>query len=631
MTKYKFDYTKHITQLVPLLTELEGLERILPKKLAQVTKRHPKKDGSQFTKDEIVIGYRNLAGTNDLPELNEKFLEQIRKKPTRTQSGVAPITVLTKPFPCPGKCIFCPSDIRMPKSYLSDEPGAQRAERNWFDPYLQTYNRLQALKNIGHSVNKAELIILGGTWSYYPEAYQIWFIKECFRALNDFGNKDDREKIQEYYAELDKKLKEKTSAVLSNNPIENKENLEGFKIEGEQLSTKDKKTYNQTVSQLYVAPEKIGGFDKYQSADWEELFIQQKKNEIASVRNVGLVIETRPDNISEKEVIRIRKLGCTKAQIGFQSLQDSVLEKNKRGHDVSATRRAVKLLRQAGFKIHAHWMANLYGSSVELDKKDYATLFDDKDFRPDELKIYPCSLIGSAELMSYYKKGLWKPYEYSELLDVLSFCLLNTPEYCRLTRVIRDIPSTDIVEGNKKTNFRQIAEQKILKAGKKSKDIRAREIRNLQFDPKDIRLEKEIYSTPVSTEIFLQYVVDAQKVIDKRTGKQPEHTQGTKILGFLRLSLPSSKLAEENFIDELKHSAMIREVHVYGRVVDVGTKKTEKTQHLGLGKKLILLAKEIATKKGFEKMAVISAIGTKEYYRKRGFKDGELYQFMDLT
>jgi elongator complex protein 3 len=627
MTKYNFDYTKHIDQLVPLLRELEGLERILPKKLAQVTKRHPKHDGTQFTKDEIVIGYRNLAGTNGLPKMNEKFLEQIRKKPTRTQSGVAPITVLTKPFPCPGKCIFCPSDIRMPKSYLSDEPGAQRAERNWFDPYLQTYNRLQALKNIGHSVNKAELIILGGTWSYYPEQYQIWFIKECFRALNDFGKNDDREAIQAHYAQLEKNLKQKTSAVLSNDPKENKENLDGFKIEGGKID----KTYNQTVSKLYVAPEKIGGFDTYQSADWDELFIQQKENEVSDVRNVGLVIETRPDNISQKEVIRIRKLGCTKAQIGFQSLQDSVLEKNKRGHSVAATRRAVKLLRQAGFKIHAHWMANLYGSSVELDKKDYDALFSDQDFRPDELKIYPCSLIGSAELMTYYKKGLWKPYEYEELLEVLSHCLLNTPEYCRLTRVIRDIPSTDIVEGNKKTNFRQIAEQKILKAGKKSKDIRAREIRNLQFDPKDIRLEKEIYRTPVSTEIFLQYVVDADKVIDKRTDKKPDNTQGTKILGFLRLSLPTSKTADTNFIEELQHSAMIREVHVYGRVVDVGTKKTEKTQHLGLGTKLITVAKEIASKKGFEKMAVISAIGTKQYYRGRGFEDGELYQFMDLT
>jgi elongator complex protein 3 len=621
--KYNFDYTKHTKKLVPLLLQLEKTKSLTPKSFSKLIKKFPKNDKTVFNKDEIVIGYRNLAGTNGISKVDDSILEIIKKKPMRTQSGVAPITVLTKPFPCPGKCIFCPSDVRMPKSYLSDEPGAQRAERNWFDPYLQTYNRLQALSNIGHSVSKAELIVLGGTWSFYPEDYQIWFIKECFRALNDFGTKvDDRKNVEEVYATLEQKMLKKSKSVMSNNPEKNKETMDGFKIEGKKID----KTYNQTVSRLYVAPEKLGGFNKYQSAKWNELYKQQVINETAEVRNVGLVIETRPDNISKLEVIRIRKLGCTKAQIGFQSLSDSVLSKNKRGHTVSASREAVSLLRQAGFKIHAHWMANLYGSSVEDDKKDYDKLFSDPDFRPDELKIYPCSLIGSAELMQYYKKGLWKPYTYEELLDVLSHCLMNTAEYCRLTRVIRDIPSTDIVKGNKLTNFRQIAEQKLLKAGNQSKDIRAREIRNLKFNPKDIRLENEIYSTAVSTEIFLQYVVDADKVVDKHTGKKPEHTKGTKILGFLRLSLPKT----DNFIAELRNAAIIREIHVYGGVVDVGSKKSKKAQHLGLGTKLIDIAKTIVQKKDFKKLAVISAIGTREYYRGRGFKDGDLYQYMNF-
>lgn len=637
--KYTFDYTKHTQELVPLLLQLEQNVQLSPKKFAQLVKKHPKSDGTVFSKDEIVIGYRALAGTHGIGTVSESVLEIMRKKPTRTQSGVAPITVLTKPFPCPGKCIFCPSDIRMPKSYLSDEPGAQRAERNWFDPYLQTYNRLQALSNIGHSVNKAELIILGGTWSYYPERYQIWFIKECFRALNDFGVTDGRAAIEKKYELLEKNLRKTAPAVLTNDPGKNKITLQKFAVSGDTVYTKDSatKTYNQTVSQLYLAPEKVGGFDEYQSATWDELVQQQKKNETGAVRNVGLVIETRPDNISEAEVIRIRKLGCTKAQIGFQSLQDSVLEKNKRGHDVAATRRAVRLLRQAGFKIHAHWMANLYGSSVEQDKKDYDKLFTDFDFRPDELKIYPCSLIGSAELMQYYKKGLWHPYSYEELLDVLSYCLLHTPEYCRLTRVIRDIPSTDIVEGNKLTNFRQIAEQKLLKAGEKSKDIRAREIKNEQFKEADVRLEKVIYSTPVSTELFLQYVVDEELVDNTKSKKNIQEkntsqtkrvaqTQRTKIIAFLRLSLPKV----DNFITELKDAAIIREIHVYGQVVAVGTQAEEKAQHLGLGTKLIEVAKHIAQEKNYKKLAVISAIGTREYYRSRGFEDGELYQFSDL-
>lgn len=620
--KYKFDYTKHKQELIPLLIELEKIKKITSKDFSKLVKTHPKKDRTLFSKDEIVIGYKALAGTNGVSKVSKQVLEGIRKKPTRTQSGVAPITVLTKPFPCPGKCIFCPSDIRMPKSYLSDEPGAQRAERNWFDPYLQTYNRLQALSNIGHSVNKAELIILGGTWSFYPESYQIWFIKECFRALNDFTVRDGRKTVKKHYEQMEKDLKKKSLAVLTNDPVKNKNTMEGFKIEGDKID----KTYNQTVSKLYVAPEKLGGFDVYQQAEWDELFKQQKINETAAIRNVGLVIETRPDNISQAEVLRIRRLGCTKAQIGIQSLSDEVLTKNKRGHGVAATRHAFKLLRQAGFKIHAHWMANLYGSSVEHDKQDYDKLFLDSGFRPDELKIYPCSLIGSAELLTYYKKGLWKPYSYEELLEVLSHCLINTPQYCRLTRVIRDIPSTDIVEGNKLTNFRQIAEQKLLTAGKKSKDIRAREIKNSLFDHADLRLEKEIYSTPVSTEIFLQYVVDVKNTIDIKTGLAPKNNKGTMIVAFLRLSLPR----EKNFIAELDDSAIIREVHVYGNIVDVGEKHGKKAQHLGLGTQLLKIAKTIVIEKKYKKLAVISAIGTREYYRSRGFVDGQLYQFQEL-
>ena len=599
MKSYSFDYTKYINVLVPLLHELIAAPNLDIKHFGQIVKKYPKDDEGVFSKDAIVIAYRALAGTHGLPAFNEEFLRQIQMKPTRTISGVTPVTVLTKPFPCPGKCIFCPNDIRMPKSYLSDEPGAQRAERNYFDPYLQTYNRLQAFHNTGHQVDKVEFIILGGTWSYYPEKYQIWFIKECFRALNDFGkNIDGRAEVENHYHEMEKKI------FFSNSPQKNKMERDEFAIHGAAMT----KSYNQTVSELYVAPERIGGFDQYQSADWDELFTQQKFNETAKYRNVGLVIETRPDNISAEEVRRIRRLGCTKTQIGFQSLNDEVLEKNKRGHDVAATRRAVNLLRQAGFKIHAHWMPNLYGSSPELDKKDFDLLFADPDFKPDELKIYPCSLIESAELMQYYEAGKWRPYDDAELLDVLTYCLVTTPEYCRLTRVIRDIPSTDIVVGNKKTNFRQIAEKNL--GAEKGHDIRAREIKNQEVAMEDLVLDEVIYETSVSQEIFLQYVTKS------------DH----KIAGFLRLSLPKV----QNFIEELVYTAIIREVHVYGQTVGLGQKSDGKAQHLGLGKLLIERAKVLAKENGFSKIAVISAIGTREYYRKRGFRDGELYQLSDV-
>ncbi len=619
----RLDYTNNAADFVPILKTIEAWKSGSPKKLARLVKQHAKPNGDVYSKNELVQAYRELAGTNGLLPFSEKVMRFIRMKPVRTASGVAPVTVLTKPFPCPGKCIFCPNDVRMPKSYIADEPGAQRAERNWFDPYLQTYSRLEALYDIGHNVDKVEIIILGGTWSYYPEAYQIWFIKECFRALNDFGKADGREEVLGHYETMQAELEKMQLHSPSNDPVENKNRSKAKEIDGEKLSS----SYNQVISELYVAPERLGGFDKYQSAAWDELEIQQKINETAQTRNVGLVIETRPDNISKAEVVRIRRLGCTKAQIGLQSLQDNVLEKNKRGHNVRASREALKLLRRAGFKIHAHWMANLYGSSVEQDIEDFKTLFSDPDFHPDELKVYPCSLIGSAELMQYYKEGLWQPYNKEELLRVVSACMLSTPKYCRLTRIIRDIPSTDIVVGNKSTNFRQITEQHLLKKGQISRDIRAREIRGGVFDEADLNLEVIEYQTSVSRELFLQFTVPETKVSDYGEAGKQQANRSSRILGFLRLSL----LTEGALLQELKNSAMIREIHVYGRVAGIGEKTKGKAQHLGLGTQLIEEAKKLSREAGFEKLAVISAVGTREYYRKKGFQDGELYQFLKLV
>ncbi len=571
--------------------------------LSRVLKKYPKPGGNLFKKSEIISAYGE-AVRSDLVQANSKIERLLVKKPTRTMSGVTPVTILTKPFPCPGKCIFCPSDVRMPKSYLSDEPGAQRAERNWFDPYLQTYDRLQALQANGHDTSKVEMIILGGTWSFYPEKYQIWFIKRVFEALNQFGKTDERQTVIEHYQQMSKAHKQADNYSPSNDPKKNQQTLKNYEISGKKID----KTYNQVISELYVAPERKAGFDRYQTAQWQELEIEQEINETAECRCVGLVIETRPDNISQAEVLRIRRLGATKVQIGFQSLNDEVLTKNHRGHDVAATRRAVKILRQAGFKIHAHWMPNLYGSNPDLDYQDYLKMFSDDDFKPDELKIYPCSLIETAELMQYCKQGLWQPYSEKELLELLIKCFVSTPEYCRLTRVVRDIGADDIVVGNKKTNFRQLVESEIAKRSLKVKEIRAREIRGRGFDPINVKIIQTEYSTSVSQEIFIQAVVNV-------SGEE-------KLLGFLRLSLPSAK----NFVEELADTAIIREVHVYGQVEAVGESGKTKAQHLGLGKKMIALAQSLAKDCGFTKLAVISAIGTREYYRKIGFIDGEMYQ-----
>lgn len=599
--------------MISLLLDLESnLDKPI-EDLLRLIKKYQKPDGSHWNYASIIEQYKNLAGTQGLKEFNPKLVEKILMKPVRTLSGVAPVTVLTKPYPCPGKCIFCPNDLRMPKSYLADEPGAQRAEKNYFDPYLQTTNRLEALHSMGHQVDKVELIILGGTWTAYPESYQIWFVKECFRAMNDFQSKNDTEKITKKYQDFQKKFQEtekkwQTNTFLNTNPLENKENFSKLQIKGEDIS----ETYNQLVKKYYLEPENALGVVQYQKATWTELEKEQVKNETALQRCVGLVIETRPDEITPASVKKIRHLGATKVQLGIQSLDDEILRKNKRGHDVKTIRTAFSLLRQAGFKLHIHFMANLYGGSVAKDKRDFAKLFRDRDFRPDELKIYPCSLIETAELMRYYKKGLWKPYSHEELLEITSFTLTHTPAYCRITRMIRDIPSQDIVVGNTKSNFRQIAEQHAIKTNQKMQDIRSREIRSSNFEIDGVQLKIKNYQTSISNEKFLQFVYQ------------------DKILAFLRLSLPLSPTNEVS--DELNGAAMIREIHVYGRSLAIGQKDhDDKAQHFGFGKKLIAKAAAISKKAGFSKLAVISAIGTKEYYRKRGFSDGELYQFLHLS
>ena len=580
---YSFTPEDYEVELTAIIEELLVLEEVDAASLQRVLRRYPKDDRGLFSKSEIIRGFRHLKPTQRWEIGEETFLERLRMKPIRTASGVAPVTVLTKPFPCPGQCIFCPSDVRMPKSYLSDEPGAQRAAQHHFDPYRQSLSRLLVYHNNGHRVDKIELIILGGTWSHYPEEYQIWFVKRCFDAMNDLPG----------YLE---------GAVPSWTA-----NRVYFRINDEQVDGRSiERRYNTVVSDfLRDHPE-----TENETAEWPDLFAAQLVNETALARCVGLVLETRPDNLTIEEVTRIRRLGATKVQIGFQSLSDKVLELNHRGHDVAATARAVKLLRSAGFKLHAHWMPNLYGSSPEADVVDFTRMFEEADFRPDELKIYPCSLIESAELMAYYQDGRWRPYSHDELMFVLTECLRLTPPYCRVTRVIRDIPGTDIVEGNKLTNFRELAEGDLDRRGIDTQEIRSREVRLRDVEDAALSLKGIEYETSVGREHFLQFT-----------------TADGQLAAFLRLSLPTEPVP----IDEIATSAMIREVHVYGVVVGLGERQEGRSQHLGLGTRLIERAAELAQEAGFSELAVISSVGTREYYRRLGFEDGEMYQRKGLA
>ncbi|MDR1861810.1 MAG: tRNA uridine(34) 5-carboxymethylaminomethyl modification radical SAM/GNAT enzyme Elp3 [Candidatus Ancillula sp.] len=527
-----------------------------------------------------------------------KLLQAIRMKPRRTASGVATITVMTKPWQCGSSCIYCPNDVRMPKSYLTDEPVCQRAERNFFDPYLQVSSRLKALNEMGHHTDKIELIILGGTFNDYPERYQIWYINELFRALNDFEN-----------AELNSN--ERRKYYTSNYILHERSSIAEFVKPSQERILHGESNYNTEVRRLYQQEySNWHRVSEQQCATWEELTENHKLNEVGAHRVVGLVIETRPDLISVDNLLRMRRLGCTKIQIGIQSLDERILVLNKRNISVAEISRAFTLLRIFGFKIHAHFMVNLLGQTPVTDKADYSKFVTHPDFMPDEVKLYPCGLIDGTELMQEFRAGRWQAYSEDDLVDVLVADTLATPRFCRISRMIRDFSSHDIVSGNKKGNLRQVVEQKILEQHAVVNEIRMREVNDAEIMPEDLQLKITEYSATAADEFFLEWV-----------------TKTDQIAGFLRLSFPRVE-----FITEIKEDlpvkgdeAMIREIHIYGNVAKLNNVSSG-GQHLGLGSKLIDEAVEIARSRGFNKLNVISSVGTREYYRRRGFFDNGLYQ-----
>ena len=577
----------------------------------------------------------------------------LRMKPRRSASGVATITVITKPWPCSGSCIFCPSDVRMPKSYLADEPACARAEQACFDPYLQVSARLTALSQMGHATDKIELIVLGGTWSDYPAEYQIWFMRELFRALNDdatvgqsgssacVGFSDESgaafapsgsSASPASFGRAAASVSPSASAAPASfdpgaapaplGPAAAPAPLDPVATEAVQREVTDGHlSYNQAIAQLYGTSTAWQEAARVQCATMDELEREQRRNETALHRVVGLVIETRPDAITPEALVSIRRMGATKIQMGVQSVDQRVLDANGRGIRVAQIERAFSLLRLFGFKIHAHFMVNLLSSTPEADRLDYQRFVADLAFQPDEVKLYPCALIESSRLRSRYEAGEWRPYTEDELVGVLIDDVLATPAYCRVSRMIRDFSSGDIMAGNKKPNLRQMVESRLRarceQTGERVQEIRFREIATSEVDVRALRLEVVPYETPATSERFLQWV-----------------TPEGRIAGFLRLSLPKAA-AVEALASELRTAgceppvqpgeAMIREVHVYGMAARVG-EEGGAAQHHGLGRKLVERACELAREAGYERINVISAVGTREYYRHLGFYDHGLYQ-----
>lgn len=567
-------------------------------KLAQTTERaYSKKQMLPYffkLKERDEEAYAKL-GLDD--ELEAELIATLRMKPRRTASGVATITVITKPHACSGHCMYCPNDVRMPKSYLHKEPACQRAERNYFDPFLQVSSRLRALKQMGHTCDKIELIVLGGSWTDYPVEYQTWFMTELFRALNEAGGSDEE-------------VKARRKAYRDAGIDSREEVLEQSAREAQTQVDAGELLYNDAVAMLYGEGSPWAEAASWQQASMTELEIQQGRNELSDHRVVGLVVETRPEAVSASSLERLRRYGCTKVQIGVQSLRPEILKANHRSSNEEALVNAFELLRIFGFKLHAHFMVNLYGSTPEADKEDYERFVSDAAFVPDEVKLYPCVLVEGTGLVSLFEQGAWSPYDESELIEILAHDIRVTPPFTRVSRMIRDISAEDIVAGSKKTNLRQMVEASLRSSQSSVQEIRYREIAGDAVETEELQLVVCEYPTVNTRERFLSWVTDEMK-----------------IAGFLRLSFPDESYVQAHR-DELPRvlgQAMIREVHVYGQVANLH-KSDGSAQHRGLGQQLVERASEMAREAGFTALNVISSVGTREYYRKLGFEDGELYQ-----
>jgi elongator complex protein 3 len=524
-----------------IIRELEKIVSTKYKPISEIRLSKIKRRGSKIYKKpcptniELLAEYRKMIKNGKISK-NEAIERTLITKEIRTDSGVAVVAILTKPYPCPGQCAYCPDEKDMPKSYLSNEPAVMRAVLTKFHPYRQVKARLESLEATGHHTDKIELIVMGGTFSYLPKRYQNWFIKECFRACNEFGkNKNEYKKL--------------------------------------------------------------------------DLGEQQRKNEKAEKRIVGLTLETRPDYIDEKEIIQMRKLGATRVELGIQSIYEDVLKLNKRGHGVKAIINATKLLKEAGFKINYHMMPELPGSSIEKDIAMFKELFQNPNFQPDMIKIYPCVVVKNTLLYKWLQSGKYQPYSDKDRLEMLSEIKKNLPYYVRVTRLIRDIPSTSIIAGNKITNLRQTLEGKAKNENWKCKCIRCREIRqDEEINEKSLSIFRENYDASDGKEIFLTF-----------EDKNRKH-----LYSMLRLRINEQEVSQrkdqKHFIPELQNAAIIREVHTYGKLVAMKSKDEKSAQHIGLGKRLMTEAEEIAKKEfGAKKIAVISGVGVRGYYLKQGY------------
>lgn len=434
------------------------------------------------------------------------------KKPTKSISGVLPLTVVTKP-------------LGWPKSYTPESPAILRASMLNYDPYKQVKVRLKVLRIMKHITNKIELIIIGGTFLENPIEYQYYFIKSCYDALN---NKKARS------------LKE-----------------------------------------------------------------AKKINERANNRVIALCLETRPDACDKEKILHALEFGTTRIELGVQAIDNKILKIVNGGHDVKAIINATLLLKDSGFKIGYHFMPGLPGSSAKKDLAMYKKIFSDEKFKPDQIKIYPTQVIKGSKLEELYTQDKYLPYSKEELIELLIKMKLITPRYCRIMRVMREIPKQWLVAGVLSINLRQEIRKEMQEKGLKCGCIRCREIGfvgSAAHSLNDLKIKITKYNASKGKEFFIE-AVDSNDVL----------------FGLARLRFPYRP-----FVPELEDKAIVRELYVYGRALSITQRAKPHTessllaQHKGIGKLLLETAESIA-KQNYDSIAVISGVGVREYYRKLGY------------
>ncbi len=480
----------------------------------------------------------------------------LKKKPTRTKSGVAIVAVMCHPHKCPhGRCLYCPESSIAPPSYTGEEPAALRGRMFEYHPYVQCFNRLSQLKKIGHPIDKVELIIMGGTFPSKDLCYQEWFVSQCLKAMCDSG------------------------LILENN-IE-------FEINKAKIRELEK-----------------GIFKTYSPNDYVLIEDIQKVNESSKVRCVGMTFETRPDFCKKEHINRMLNFGVTRVELGVQTLSDEIYGKVKRGHEISDVIESNQLLRDSAIKVAMHMMPGLFVRQ-EDDLKMFKKLFEDDNFKPDMIKIYPCLVTKGSEIYTMWKNGTYAPYTDEEAIELISNIKKILPKWVRTMRIQRDIPSTLIEAGVQKSNLVELVYNRLEENNISCKCIRCREIGHKKTNEKytidDFKLFKETYTACDGEETFISI----------------EDKNEESIAGFLRFRLPSEKIFRPEITDK---TALIRELHVYGNMIQIGDKNLKIGQHTGFGERLLKEAENIAINKGYDELAIISGIGSRNYYRKFGYE-----------